>query len=81
MLNKLLKLSAFELKKTLLHSNDWLANCIFLLVNIAIFPFTISPDPTILSQLFLSVIMTSMLLGIVLITSHIFDEDINDLSN
>jgi heme exporter protein B len=32
----------------------------------------------VLDQFFLSVIMTSMLLGIVLITSHIFDEDAKD---
>jgi heme exporter protein B len=78
MLSKLIKLSAFELKKNLFHSIDWLSNGLFLLVNIVIFPFTVNPSSEILSQLFLSVIMTSMLLGIVLITNHIFDEDASD---
>ncbi len=72
------KLTIFELKKNLFHNRDWLNNAIFLLVNMAIFPFTISPDPAVLSQLFLSAIMTSMLLGIVLTTNHIFDEDASD---
>ena len=44
----------------------------------AIFPFTISPNLDVLNQLFLSAIMTSMLLGIVLTTNHIFDEDASD---
>ena len=77
-LNMLNKLIIFEFKRRLFYSRDWLSNALFLLINMAIFPFTISPDPTILNQLFLSVIMTSMLLGIVLITSHIFDEDAAD---
>ena len=72
------KLAIFELKKNLFHSRDWLNNAIFLLVNMAIFPFTISPNLDVLNQLFLSAIMTSMLLGIVLTTNHIFDEDASD---
>ncbi len=78
MSNKLIELSLFELKKNIFHSIDWLSNAMFLLVNIAIFPFTINPNSESLNQLFLSVIMTSMLLGIVLITHHIFDEDASD---
>lgn len=78
MFSKLIKISFFELKKNLFYSLDWLSNAIFLLVNIAIFPFTVNPSPAILNQLFLSVIMTSMLLGIVLTTQHVFDEDAED---
>ena len=79
MANQLIELSLFELKKNLFHSKAWLSNAMFLLVNMSIFPFTMNLDSSdILSQFFLSVIMTSMLLGIVLITSHIFDEDAND---
>ena len=78
MSNNLLKLTLFEIKKNLFHNNAWLSNGVFLLINVAIFPFTVSPDLEILNQFFLSVIMTSILLGIVLMTSHVFDEDIND---
>ena len=74
----LLKLSLFELKKSLFHDLNWLSNGLFLLVNLTMFPFTINPDPETLNQLCLSAIMTSMLLGIVLTTNHIFDEDIKD---
>ena len=76
--NQLSRLTLFELKKNLLHSKDWLSNFLFLLVNMAIVPFTINPTTETLHQFFLSVIMTSMLLGIVLITNHIFDEDSTD---
>jgi heme exporter protein B len=38
----------------------------------------VNPSSEILNQLFLSVIMTSMLLGIVLLTQHVFDEDLKD---
>jgi heme exporter protein B len=75
---KIIKLSLFELKKNLYYSKDWISNLAFLMINMAIIPFTISPDPQVLNQFFLSAIMTSILLGIVLITSHIFDEDASD---
>lgn len=79
MANQLIDLTLFELKKNLFHSKAWLSNAMFLLVNMSIFPFTMNLDSSdILNQFFLSVIMTSMLLGIVLITSHIFDEDAHD---
>lgn len=79
MISQLIHLSIFELKKNLIKSKSWLSNAMFLLVNISIFPFTMNLDSTnVLDQFFLSVIMTSMLLGIVLITSHIFDEDAKD---
>ena len=78
MSNKLIKLSLFELKKNLFHEINWLSSAVFLLINIAIFPFTVNPSSEILNQLFLSVIMTSMLLGIVLLTQHVFDEDLKD---
>lgn len=72
------KLTLFELKKNILINRDWINNSIFLLINMVIFPFTVNPDLVEISQLFISVIMTSLLLGIVLITNHIFDEDIKD---
>lgn len=72
------KLTLFELKKNILINRDWINNSIFLLINMVIFPFTVNPDLVEISQLFISVIMTSLLLGIVLITNHIFDEDITD---
>lgn len=79
MISQLIHLCIFELKKNLINSKSWLSNAMFLLVNISIFPFTMNLDSTnVLDQFFLSVIMTSMLLGIVLITSHIFDEDAKD---
>ena len=77
--NRLIKLSVFELKKNLFHSKAWISSAMFLLVNMSIFPFTMSHNYTDnLDQFFLSVIMTSILLGIVLITNHIFDEDAKD---
>ncbi len=50
----------------------------FLLINMAIIPFTITPSIDVLHQFFLSSVMTSMLLGIVLISNNIFDEDAMD---
>ena len=78
MANKLIKLSLFELKKNLVHGKSWLSNGLFLLVNMSIFPFTLNLAQDSFSQFFISSIMTSILLGIVLITNNIFDEDEND---
>ncbi len=78
MLNKLVKLSSFEVKKNLFHNIDWISSGLFLLINITIFPFTVNPNPEVLNQLFISVIMTSILLCLVLTAHHIFDEDVND---
>ena len=76
--SKLVKLSLFELKKNLFHSRNWVYNLFFLLINMSIVPFTINPNSESLNLIFLSVIMTSMLLGIVLVSNHIFDEDLAD---
>lgn len=77
--SKLATLSLFELKRSVFSTKTWINNAIFLLINMSIFPFTMKlGSERILDHLFLSIVMTSMLLGIVLITSHIFDEDAND---
>lgn len=78
MLAKLIKLSSFELRRKLLNKTNWISNCLFLLINIAIFPFTVNPTTEILNQLFLSVLMTSIILVTVLINNNSFDEDIQD---
>lgn len=78
MITKLVKLCSFELKRKFFNSIDWISNGLFLLVNITIFPFTVNPNTEILNHLFLSVIITSILLGIVLTTIHVFDEDVKD---
>lgn len=75
---KLIKLFSFELKRKLLNKTNWVSNCLFLLINVAIFPFTINPTKEILHQLFLSVIMTSIILVTVLINNNSFDEDAQD---
>jgi heme exporter protein B len=76
--NKLLALVKYELKKNFLYNRNWMNNLLFLLLNMAIVPLTISPDIELLHQLFLPTAMTSMLLGVVLISNNIFDEDIID---
>lgn len=78
MKSKLGTLVLFELKKNLFYSRNWLYNLFFLLINISIVPFTINPNVESLNLIFLSVIMTSMLLAVVLLTNHIFDEDLAD---
>lgn len=77
-MHNLLNLTLFELKKNLIGNRSWINNGMFLLVNMTILPFTISPSPEILGKFFISSIMTSILLGMVLITNHIFDEDSRD---
>jgi heme exporter protein B len=72
----LTKLVLFEFKKTSL--TNFISNFVFLLINMIIIPFTISPDPELLNQFFLSGLITSLLLGIVLITNQMFDEDKSD---
>jgi len=76
--NKLYTLVLFQLKRNFLSGYDWLNNAIFLLINITLFAFTITPEPNILHQFFLSVIMTSILLLIVLMSNNVFDEDVHD---
>ena len=78
MFDKLIKLSSFELRRKLLNKTNWVSNCLFLLINLAIFPFTINPTTEVLHQLFLSVIMTSIILVTVLINNNSFDEDAQD---
>lgn len=79
MTNQLYILSLFELKKNLVYSKTWITNALFILVNISIFPFAMNSNSSeILDQFFLPVIMTSLLLGIVLITCHVFDDDASD---
>lgn len=73
MANSLLKLSLFELKR-----NKFLSNLFFLIINMAIIPFTIEPNAESLPHFYLSSIMSSMLLASVLITHNIFDEDFSD---
>ena len=78
MRDKLAKLISFEFKKNFFYSKNWLSSLMFLLVNMAIIPLTITPSVELLHQLFLPSIMTSMLLGVVLISNHVFDEDAAD---
>lgn len=75
---KLLTLSIFELKRKIFHEVSWLSNALLIFINISIFPLTINPTAETLKLLFLSVIVTSMLLGIILITSNSFTEDLKD---
>lgn len=75
MLKKITKLVTFELKRNFVCSKSWLGNCLFLLINIVIFPFTLNFAQDIIQQSFLSVILTSILLAVVLIGNHVFDED------
>ncbi len=50
----------------------------FLLINMSIVPFTISANEAMVHQFFLANIITSMILCIVLMTNHTFDEDAID---
>lgn len=76
--NKLAILVKYELKRNFLYNRNWINNLLFLLLNMAIVPLTISPDIASLHQLFLPTAMTTILLGVVLISNNIFDEDIID---
>lgn len=79
MIDKLLTLTLCELNKTLIHSKTWVDNSVFLLLNMLIFLFTKKFGPDVMSQsFFLSISISSILLGVVLISGHIFDDDIND---
>ncbi|MEK6733791.1 MAG: heme exporter protein CcmB [Pseudomonadota bacterium] len=78
MSSKLLSLSLYEIKRSLCYNMNWISAAIFLIINISLFPFTIDPRPELLHQLFLSVVITSILLGIVIMTNHIFEEDVSD---
>lgn len=78
MSNKLITLSLFELKRFFFNNYKWFSNAMFLVISMCIFPFTVSPNYTNLSMLFLPVVITSLLLGVILITNNIFDEDIVD---
>ena len=78
MISKLLRLSSFELKRNLIHNKTWLSNSLFLFINMIVFPFTISTNQDSYSVYFLSSVITSTLLAIVLITNNVFDEDVKD---
>ncbi len=78
MSNNLITLLLFELKKIFCNHYKWFSNAMFLMVNMTIFPFTITPNLANLSALFLPVIITSVLLGVILTTNNIFDEDVAD---
>lgn len=78
MISKLLALSIFEIKRKLINEKAWLSSSLLILISISIFPLTLNPIEETLKSLFISVITTSMLLGIVLITLDIFSEDLKD---
>lgn len=73
MSNKLRSVVLLELKRNLIYSKTWLSNVIFLITNISIFPFV-----SYVNDFFLGALISSIILAAVLITSNIFDEDMND---
>jgi len=78
MFNKLLRLSLFEIYRSLINNKTWLSNSLFLFINMLVFPFAINTDIESYGVYFLPSVITSILLAVVLITSNAFDEDVKD---
>lgn len=77
-MNKLLVMTKFEIKNNLFRSNNWIMALAFMFINMLIIPFTISTDVSEMRGLYLPTIMSSLLLGLVLLTNQYFDEDVTD---
>jgi heme exporter protein B len=73
MSSKLGSVVLFELKRNIVYNKTWVSNAIFLIVNISIFPFL-----GYLNDFFLGALISSIILTVVLTTSNVFDEDMND---
>lgn len=78
MVSNLIKLTSAELRRNILYNRSWIGNCLFLLINMFIFPFSIGSSEDSFGSFFVSGVMTSILLATVLITNNIFDEDAKD---
>lgn len=74
----LVTLTLFELKKKFFNRHDCLMHLSFILINMVVVPFTINPELTLLRQLFLPIMITTAVLGMILVTSNSFDEDGQD---
>lgn len=73
MSSKLVSVVLFELKRNIFYNKAWLSNSMFLIINISIFPFL-----GYLNEFFLGALISSIILAVVLTTSNVFDEDMND---